>query len=108
MMLRIVKWSNVRAQAGRAESVRLPTETESRPCLEHVCSARDASRILSILVPLTDGEVAVRARDTQRKTDGCNGDSRAQSILPKNTESDTGEQSCYRKPIAPSSPLCEH
>src|SRR6266702_975430 len=27
---------NARAQAGRAERVRLSTETESRPCLKHV------------------------------------------------------------------------
>jgi len=34
---------NVRGQAGRDERVRLSTETESRPCLEHTCSAMISS-----------------------------------------------------------------
>jgi Trm5-related predicted tRNA methylase len=34
-----VMMPNVCAQAGRVESVQQATETESRPCLEHICSA---------------------------------------------------------------------
>ena len=43
--------ANVRAQAGRAERAQLLTETESRPCLEHVCWAPDSvPRLLVVCV----------------------------------------------------------